>query len=340
MIPTDYTPTLDRLETQHAIQLAKRTFEDELMSRLQLMKVSSPIVVQRGTGLQDDLAGTQEPVSFRTQFADDAFEIVHSLAKWKRDRLARYGLEPGHGLLTDMHALRKDEEVDATHSVYVDQWDWERTITEEQRTVAYLKKIVREIYDALRHTEQQLAEEFSALEPRLAEEITFVHTEELAQKYPSLSPAEREGRAAEEHGALFLRGIGHMLEEGTRHDPRAADYDDWSTPTQNGGPGLNGDIIVWDTVRDQALELSSMGIRVDAEALKRQLRILDLEHYAEQEFHQGVLDGTLPPSIGGGIGQSRVCMFLLQKAHIGEVQASIWPEGDRETIEEHGVALL
>jgi aspartate--ammonia ligase len=341
-IPTDYTPALDRIDTQRATLLAKRTFEDELMRRFQLIKVSSPIIVERGTGIQDDLAGTQEPVSFEAQFGDDDFEIVHSLAKWKRDRLARYGLEPGQGLLTDMHALRKDEEVDEIHSVYVDQWDWERVITDEQRSVAFLKETVREIYGALRHTEAQLADEFPALTPRLTDEITFLHTEELAERYPSLDPMEREDRAVEEHGAIFVRGIGHALEaSGQRHDARAADYDDWSTLAgEDGRPGLNGDIVVWDDVRGKALELSSMGIRVDAEALERQLKILGQEHYADQPFHRGVLDGTLPLSIGGGIGQSRVAMLLLHKAHIGEVQASVWPDEDRAAVEEHGIALL
>nr|WP_022835075.1 aspartate--ammonia ligase [Salisaeta longa] len=334
-----YTPVLGVVETQRAAARIKRLFGDALADRLSLIKISAPKALRVGTGLQDDLAGTQEPVSFHTTFSDDKYEMVHSLAKWKRAQLARYDIPVSEGVLTDMHAIRKDESISEIHSVHVDQWDWEQRITAEQRTLDFLRQTVRTIYDVLRYTESEMAHAYPDLAPRLPEEITFIHTETLAERYPDKTPKEREDAAARAHGSIFVIGIGAPLPEGDPHDLRAADYDDWTTPTAE-GPGLNGDIVVWDDVRGRALELSSMGIRVDPEALKRQLKHVGREHYSDQAFHKGILDGSIPPSIGGGIGQSRVCMFMLRKAHIGEVQASIWSDEMRAELEDMGIPLL
>jgi aspartate--ammonia ligase len=340
LIPKDYIPRLGLIDTQRGIKLIKDTFERELSRELSLVRVSAPRFLKVGDGLQDDLAGTQLPVSFKAQFSPASLEMVHSLAKWKRHSLGRFGFKPGTGLYTDMDAVRKDEIVDATHSIYVDQWDWERVITKEQRTISFLKETVRKIYSAIRCTQQRLAEEFPLLAPSLPEEISFIHSEELEKLYPELSPRRREQIAARKHGAVFIIGIGHPLSSGKPHDLRAADYDDWSTEADSGRKGLNGDIIVWDEVIQDSLELSSMGIRVDSGSLLRQLSMMGLDERRSLPFHRGIIEGSTPLTIGGGIGQSRLCLLLLEKAHIGEVQSSVWPEETSEELESRGIILL
>lgn len=335
-----YEPKLSFLETQLAIGVAKDSFEKALSERLNLVKVVAPKFLMVGTGLQDDLAGTQNPVSFKTRFSDKDVEVVHSLAKWKRFTLGRHGFKLHSGLLTDMHAIRKDEDVSEIHSVAVDQWDWEMVISRDDRTLSFLKDVVRRIYSSLLDAEAVLAERFPSLGPVLPKEIHFVHAEELEEKYPDLSPREREHAVAGDLGAVFIIGIGHPLKSGEPHDLRAADYDDWSTHSELGRPGLNGDIIVWDPVWQRSLELSSMGIRVDDLALEKQLDHMGLSSRRELDFHRSVLGNELPLSIGGGIGQSRVCMLLLKKAHIGEVQVSVWPDDMRCEWKEKGVDLL
>jgi aspartate--ammonia ligase len=318
---------LDFFETEIGIKLIKDAFEHRLAKELGLLRVSAPRFLITGTGLQDDLAGTQTPVSFRSKFTDTPIEMVHSLAKWKRHALGKYKFRPGTGLYTDMDAIRKDEIVDELHSIYVDQWDWELIISEKDRTLPFLKSVVKRIYKAILETEKVVERKFPGLKSRLPKEIKFVHAEELEAKYPRLSPSEREYRAAKELGAFFLIGIGHPLAGGKPHDLRAVDYDDWSTETSSGKRGLNGDIIVWDETRKRQFELSSMGIRVDKKALIYQLEMLGLTERASLPFHKGILEDTLPLTIGGGIGQSRLCQLLLRKSHIGEVQSSVWPEG-------------
>jgi len=335
-----YTPKLNLLETERAIKKVKDTFERTLASHLNLERVSAPRFLEIGNGLQDDLAGTQIPVGFHVKHRRNRIEIVHSLAKWKRMALKRYGFLPDTGLYTDMDAIRKDEEVSPIHSIYVDQWDWEKCITEDHRTLEYLKNTVQEIYQALLDTEASIHDNFPSLTPRLPKEITFIHTQELEDRWPDLSQKERENEAARELGAYFLIGIGGKLKSGERHDVRAADYDDWTTINEEGSMGLNGDIIVLDQTRGSSLELSSMGIRVSPESLKAQLIELELEDRLELEFQTGVLSGDIPLSIGGGIGQSRICMLLLQKAHIGEVQVSVWPDDMIEEYQRAGVEFL
>ncbi len=339
-IPENYQSSLNLLQTERAIKKVKDTFEHRLAEALNLERVSAPRFLEVGNGLQDDLAGLQKPVSFETKARPKPAEIVHSLAKWKRQALALYGMKPDAGLYTDMDAIRKDEDVDDVHSIYVDQWDWEKVITEDLRNAEYLEETVRRIWSAVYLTLEEVKSAFPSITLELPPSVTFVHTEELYEKYPKLSPAERESREAQERGAFFLTGIGAPLPEGPPHDARAADYDDWSSPGSQGRPGLNGDIIVWDAVRKESLELSSMGIRVNPEAMRRQLRDSGLSDRENLPFHQGVLNGTIPPSIGGGIGQSRLCMFLLEKAHIGEVQASLWPDSMINDCRKRGIFLL
>ncbi len=336
----DYRPKLGLRETERGIKLIKDTFEKRLAEALSLERVSAPRFLEVGNGLQDDLAGTQVPVSFTVPQVDHRVEMVHSLAKWKRMALGRYGFVRGTGLYTDMDAVRKDEAVDDIHSAYVDQWDWELVIGPEDRTLAFLESIVRRIYEALLDTEERVCAAFPALEKRLPRAIRFIHAQALEDSTPSLEPRAREDRAAREHGAIFVVGIGAPLRSGTPHDLRAADYDDWTSTDGDGLPGLNGDIIVWDATRKRALELSSMGIRVDAAALARQLSLMGQSDRAGLEFHRGVANGTLPLSIGGGIGQSRMCMLLLHKAHVGEVQVGVWPAAMRERCSAAGIPLL
>jgi aspartate--ammonia ligase len=338
--PPAYRPRLGLRDTERGIKLIKDTFERRLSAALALERVSAPRFLEVGNGLQDDLAGTQVPVSFRVPHATHPLEMVHSLAKWKRMALGRYGFAKGTGLYTDMDAVRKDELVDEIHSTYVDQWDWELVIGPEDRTIVFLQQVVRRIYAAILQTEELVGATFPGLERRLPGEIRFVHAQELEDRYPALSPKEREDRAAQELGAFFLIGIGARLRSGVPHDLRAADYDDWVSVDGTGLPGLNGDIIVWDRTRRRSLELSSMGIRVDAASLVRQLGLMNLADRATLEFHRGVISGELPLSIGGGIGQSRLCMVLLHKAHVGEVQVGVWPAAMREQCAAAGIPLL
>ena len=341
IIPRKYKQKLLPETTEVAIKLVKDTFQQHLSRALNLRRVTAPLFVLSGTGINDDLNGYERAVSFPVADLNDRrAEVVHSLAKWKRVKLEAYDIAPGYGLYTDMNAIRADEELDNLHSLYVDQWDWEQTIYPTDRNLEYLKAMVEKIYNAIRLTEQAVYDRFPHITPRLPEEITFIHSEELLQRYPTLTPREREDAAARECGAVFLIGIGAPLSDGVPHDRRAPDYDDWSSPNSDGFIGLNGDILVWDSILERAVELSSMGIRVDPAALERQLAAEGCEGRASLEFHSRLWQGELPASVGGGIGQSRLCMFLLQKAHIGEVQASIWPEEQRTDCALAGIDLL
>ena len=339
--PINYKPLLDRQETEQAIKLIKDFFQQNLATGLRLHRVTGPLFVQKGLGLNDDLNGVERPVSFPIKDMNEAVaEVVHSLAKWKRMTLADHGIEPGYGIYTDMNAIRADEELGNLHSLYVDQWDWERVILSENRNLKFLKSIVRCIYAALLRTEFLVTERFPQLKPFLPQEVQFIHAEELRQRYPDLTPKERENEICREYGAVFIIGIGCPLGDGKPHDQRAPDYDDYSTVAENGLPGLNGDLLVWNTVLGRAFELSSMGIRVDHDALLRQLHDTGREDRLQLYFHKRLVEGTLPLSIGGGIGQSRLCMLYLRKAHIGEIQASIWPEAMRKECTEVGIPLI
>ena len=336
--PEGYKPLLSQHETEKAIKAAKDIFERELSGALRLSRVTSPLFVPSGSGINDDLNGIEAPVSFSVKnLSGEKMEIIQSLAKWKRMALADYSVKPGRGIYTDMNALRPDDDIDAIHSIYVDQWDWEKVMKDDERNIDYLKATVRNIYSAIKRTAFLLEEDFRVLHDTLPENITFVHTEDVAAEYPSLTPQERERELAKRYGAVFLIGIGYG---NPPHSGRAPDYDDWSTETENGRHGLNGDIIVWDTVRNDSLELSSMGIRVNKEALLRQLEIRNCMERKDLYWHKRLLAGDYPQTIGGGIGQSRLCMFLLHKAHIGEVQASVWPESARSEAKSHGFNLL
>ena len=297
---------------------------------------------QTELGINNDLNGTERPVSFPIKdLGDREAEVVHSLAKWKRLTLADYHIEPGYGIYTDMNAIRADEELGNLHSLYVDQWDWERVITPEQRTVEFLKSIVTRIYSAMRRTEYMICEMYPQITSFLAHDIHFIHSEELLQMYPDKTAKERENLITERYGAVFIIGIGAKLSNGQPHDMRAPDYDDYTTINpQTGLPGLNGDLMVWNSVLGRAFEISSMGIRVDKEAMVKQLKLADKEERAKLYFHRRLLEGTLPLTIGGGIGQSRLCMLYLKKAHIGEIQASIWPEEMRQECEKLGMQLI
>ncbi len=333
VIPAGYSPCLNLYDTQKAIGLLKRLFEDNLGGALRLRRVSAPLFVEASTGLNDDLNGVERPVSFDIPFAGREAQVVHSLAKWKRMALYRYQFSVGEGLYTDMNAIRRDEELDNIHSVYVDQWDWEKVIAPRDRNADYLKATVATIVAALADTQTTLRSVFPQLTPLppLDREVAFVTSQELEDRWPDLSPKEREDLWVREHPTTFLMGIGGALKSGKPHDGRAPDYDDWS---------LNGDLLVWDSVRGHALELSSMGIRVDPEALDRQLTIAGCDDRRALPFHKLLLEGKLPLTMGGGIGQSRVSMFLLGKAHIGEVQASVWDAETLRACHEAGVVLL
>ena len=321
------TISSDILRTEEAIFYIKETFGKKLARNLNLVNVSAPIAVLDGTGINDDLNGVERPVSFPVKgLTDQKAVIVQSLAKWKRVRLKEFSFEAGRGLLTDMRALRPDEDLSPIHSVYVDQWDWEKHIIREQRNLKYLKKTVESIYEALKATEAEIFEAYPEFMPILPDKISFIHAEELLREYPDLSPKERENEIAKIFGAVFIIGIGAALSNGQPHDGRAPDYDDWSTMNEDGYYGLNGDIILWNPVIDRAFEISSMGIRVDVESMEKQLAIRGCSDRKNLLFHSMLLNNELPLSIGGGIGQSRVCMFFLRKRHIGEVQSSIWPE--------------
>ncbi len=337
----DYRPRLDLLQTEAAIKYVKDGFEKKLADALNLQRVSAPMLVLAGTGVNDHLDGVQKPVSFDVKAVEAQAEIVQSLAKWKRLALADYGFEPGEGLYTDMNALRPDEKLDHFHSVYVDQWDWERIITREDRSVLFLKSIVQQIYAVVYEMERIVCEKFPELpEPFLPNEIFFIHSSELQEKYPDLTPKEREYAICREKGAVFVIGIGAELNDGEPHDERAADYDDWITRGENGCPGLNGDILIWYPLLNCAMELSSMGIRVDKESLRKQLKLRNEIAKEHLSFHQHVLNERVPLTIGGGIGQSRLCMALLRKAHVGEVQASIWPQDLINRCKTNGIPIL
>ena len=341
IIPKDYRPLLGAYETEQGIKVIKDFFQDNLATGLHLRRVTGPLFVLRGLGINDDLSGKERPVSFGIGDMGGAqAEVVHSLAKWKRLTLAEQHVEPGYGIYTDMNAIRADEELGNLHSLYVDQWDWERVIRPEDRTLAFLQRTVRCIYAAMLRTEFLVCERFPQLRPQLPEEVTFIHAEELRRRFPDLSPKEREDRIARECGAVFIVGIGGPLGDGQPHDLRAPDYDDYSTVAENGLPGLNGDLLVWNDVLGRAFEVSSMGIRVDREALLRQLRESGKEERLGLYFHRRLVEGSLPLSVGGGIGQSRLCMLYLRKAHIGEIQASIWPEEMRSECAELGIPLI
>ncbi len=339
--PKNYKSVLDVNQTEQAIKLIKDFFQLNLASELRLRRVTAPLFVKQGTGINDDLNGIERPVSFPMKEMDDQVaEIVQSLAKWKRLALADLEIEKGYGIYTDMNAIRPDEELTNIHSLYVDQWDWERVISREERNLDFLKKVVVKIYDALVRTEFHVVDNYPEIQPQLPEEITFVHTEDLAEQYPDLTPFERETKAAKEHGAIFVIGIGGEIPGGGIHDGRAPDYDDWTTATGNGHKGLNGDIVIWNDVLDRAFEISSMGIRVDKEAMLKQLQIRGLEQRKELLWHKMLLNDELPLSIGGGIGQSRLCMYFLRKAHIGEIQSSIWPDEMLQKCKANGIHLL
>ena len=329
--PSGYHSTLDILQTEIAIKLVKDTFERELAAHLELTRVSAPLFVRPESGLNDDLNGVERPVGFDVPDAGCDVQVVQSLAKWKRFALGRYGLKPGKGLYADMNAIRRDEVLDNLHSVYVDQWDWEKIITREQRNEATLRDTVRKIMSALLCTQHTLIETFPSLTPFIPDDITFISSQQLEDEYPELTPKQREDAAAKKYGAVFISQIGGTLKSGKKHDGRAPDYDDWA---------LNGDIIIWYPVLDRSVELSSMGIRVDAESLRRQVRIAGCEDRLGLPFHKALLEDWLPLSMGGGIGQSRICMVMLGKAHVGEVQSSIWSAGDVAACEEHGIRLL
>ena len=339
--PANYKPLLDMKQTELGIKQIKDFFQQNLSSELRLRRVTAPLFVLKGMGINDDLNGVERPVTFPIKDMQDAkAEVVHSLAKWKRVTLAEYNVKPGYGIITDMNAVRADEEMGNLHSLYVDQWDWERVVTPEQRTLKYLKKIVYRIYSAILRTEFFICETYPQLKPYLPEEIHFIHAEELRQRYPDLTPKERENAICKEYGAVFIIGIGCKLGDGKEHDLRAPDYDDYSTIAENGLPGLNGDLMIWYPVLNRAVELSSMGIRVDKAALEKQLKESGKEDRKELYFHKRLLEGSLPLSVGGGIGQSRLCMVLLHKAHVGETQSSIWPEAMRKECQEAGMTLI
>jgi len=337
----DYKPLLDLKQTELAIKQVKDFFQSHLSAELHLRRVTAPLFVLKGTGINDDLSGTERPVSFPIKdMGDQMAEVVHSLAKWKRMMLADLKFEHGFGIYTDMNAIRPDEETGNLHSLYVDQWDWERVISKEERTIDFLKNIVRRIYNAMLRTEYLVCEMYPQIKPVLPAEITFIHSEELLKLYPDLTPKERENKFTQENGAVFIIGIGGLLSNGEKHDGRAPDYDDWSTPSGNGFKGLNGDILVWNPVLNIALELSSMGIRVDKETLVRQLQLTGQESRLNLLFHKRLMNNELPLSIGGGIGQSRLCMFFLRKAHVGEIQASLWSDELRKKCAEVGIPLI
>ena len=330
-IPEGYAPILDLYQTQTAIGDLKQSFQRELATALNLKRATAPLFVDPASGLNDNLNGVERPVSFDIKGVDTVAEVVQSLAKWKRMALMRYGFAPGEGIYTDMNAIRRDEDLDNLHSVYTDQWDWEKVITREQRNIETLKNTVRAIVAAVSYTNDAIKAKFPQLSCRIERDVFFVTAQELEDMYPELSPKERENKIVREHGTVFVMQIGKLLRSGTRHDGRAPDYDDWE---------LNGDILVWNDVIDCAFELSSMGIRVDAESLDRQLSELGADDRRSLTYHRMLLADELPLTIGGGIGQSRLCMLILQKAHIGEVQVSGWDSETVEACERGGIPLL
>ena len=330
-LPSGYKPLLDIRQTQVAIKKVKDFFERDLAIQLNLTRVSAPLFVRSDSGLNDTLNGVERPVAFDIKDMDSDVEIVQSLAKWKRRALKDYGFKPGEGLYADMNAIRRDEDTDNLHSVFVDQWDWEKVISKEERNMETLEYTVRKVYVALKDTEDYISRRYNYIEPLLPDDIFFITSQELEDLYPDLSTKERETKIAKEKGAVFISKIGGLLASGEKHDGRAPDYDDWT---------LNGDILVYHPILDDAFELSSMGVRVDAKALAEQLKKAHAEERTELPYHQNVLNNVYPLSIGGGIGQSRLCMFFLKKAHIGEVQASLWDEDTMRICEENDIHLL
>ena len=340
--PNNYRPLLDMKQTELGIKQIKDFFQQNLSSELRLRRVTAPLFVLTGMGMNDDLNGIERPVTFPIKdLGEQQAEVVHSLAKWKRVTLADYNIEPGYGIYTDMNAIRADEELGNLHSLYVDQWDWERVITPEQRTVDFLKSIVTRIYSAMRRTEYMICEVYPQITSFLPHDVHFIHSQDLLDMYPDKTPKEREDLITERYGAVFIIGIGGKLSNGQPHDKRAPDYDDYTTiDPKTGLPGLNGDLLVWNSVLGRAIELSSMGILVDKPALLKQLELAGKEERTILYFHNRLLEGSLPLSSGGGCGQSRLCMLYLKKAHIGEIQASIWPEEMRKECAELGMQLI
>ena len=340
IIPKGYVAKLVPELMEQAIFFIKEEFQQSLTEELNLRRVTAPLFVLKGTGVNDDLNGVERPVSFPIKsMSERQAEVVHSLAKWKRMKLAAYNIPAGYGIYTDMNAIRADEDLDNLHSLYVDQWDWERTLAPEDRNLDYLCDVVESIYECLKDVEREVYYEYPHIRPILPERITFIQSEDLLNEYPTLSPKERETEIVRKYGAVFVIGIGGELSNGEYHDGRAPDYDDWSTETEPGYYGLNGDILVWNPVLEQAFELSSMGIRVDKSALLKQLAIRGCEERRELAFHKALLNDELPLSIGGGLGQSRLCMYLLRCAHIGEVQTSIWPDEMTRACADAGILL-
>ena len=348
ILPHGYSAKLAPEMMEQAVELLKNSFQKEFAARLKLRRVTAPLFVLAGTGLNDDLSGVERAVSFPIRSMNEQrAEVVHSLAKWKRMKLGMYKIPPGYGLYTDMNAIRADEPLDQIHSLYVDQWDWEKTIRSENRSLPFLQEIVREIFDVLKTMEENVYREFHHITPALPDQIAFIHAEDLLKEYPNLSPKERENEVTKRHKAVFIVGIGAKLSNGEKHDERAPDYDDWSTETFWDFPavkpnyfGLNGDLLIWNPIMEAALELSSMGIRVDKTALVRQLDICGCPERKNLMFHKALLEDRIPLSVGGGIGQSRVCQYLFRCAHVGEVQSSIWPEEMIEECRQNGVILM
>ncbi|MBP3709774.1 MAG: aspartate--ammonia ligase [Treponema sp.] len=340
-IPAHYKSILNTKETEHAIVLIKNFFQTALSTELNLTRVTAPLFVQAGIGINDDLNGTEKPVSFSVRdMGGKRMEIVQSLAKWKRLKVTELELDSGFGIYTDMNAIRPDETLDAIHSLYVDQWDWEMAIDEKNRTVFYLHEIVQKIYRCLKRAEFYIYDHYPVIKPQLPEEITLLYADDLQKEFPTLTPHAREEKAAKKYGAVFITGIGGKMQDGTIHDGRAPDYDDWITETGDGHRGLNGDIIVWNNVLKTSFELSSMGIRVSPESLALQLKERKCTERSKFLFHKKLLNNELTQTLGGGIGQSRLCMFLLRKAHIGETQVSIWPEKIVKDCVKTGITLL
>lgn len=332
ILPENYNPRLSVRQTQEAIKYIRDTFQKEFGKEMNLERISAPLFVEKKSGLNDNLNGVERPVGFDVAgLPGEEVEVVQSLAKWKRMALKKYGFQPGEGLYTNMNAIRRDEELDNLHSCYVDQWDWEKVIRREDRSEETLKATVRRIFKIIKHMEHEVWYKYPQAVKRLPEDVYFITSEELLKRYPDLSPKERENQITKEHGCVFVMKVGDKLSDGSPHDGRAPDYDDWQ---------LNGDILFWFDILDQALEISSMGIRVDEKSLAEQLKKAGCEDRLELPYHRMLLNGELPFTIGGGIGQSRLCMLLLGRAHVGEVQASLWPEEMREECAGHGIILL
>jgi len=340
-LPDKYTSILSAKQTEHAIVAIKDFFQLALSTELNLTRVTAPLFVGSGRGINDDLNGVERPVSFPVKALNDSrMEIVQSLAKWKRLKVTSLELPPEFGIYTDMNALRPDEDLDPIHSIYVDQWDWEMAIDPKDRTVEYLKSVVRKVYRCIQRAEFYIYDRYPQITPILPKEITFFYADDLQKQYPNLTPKERENKVAKKYGAVFIIGIGGKMGDGTIHDGRAPDYDDWITESGDGHRGLNGDILVWNPVLNSAFELSSMGIRVSPESLKAQLEERNCMERSKLEFHKRLLNGELTQTLGGGIGQSRLCMFLLRKAHIGETQVSIWTDEIQKDCKKRGISLL